>query len=325
VRRLVVVAAFKASMNFRQLEMFRAVAENGGYAKAAESLHVAHSAIHRQIRILSDELHDPLLYRQGGKTCLTPAGRICLDLAMRTAGEISKATRYVRELSKARAGSLRIGTGPTLLCFFVLPILRRFIKMFPDVEPYVMTAPTDVLLDRLGNDQLDLGILTTPLDPAKSNALLVSESIYRDEYMLAFSKRHLLARKRLITPSSLRGLRFILPPRDTPLRAMLDQVLLSADVVPKPIMELDNEEATRLMVQTNMGVAFLPALRPPGGGVTYRRFPVKPVYRDVVAVRPRSEYVLPCVREFERLSREYGSGPGVWRAKVAHVHERGID
>lgn len=43
-------------MDLRQLEMFRAVAEEGTFTRAAKRVHVTQSAISRQIKLLEEEL-----------------------------------------------------------------------------------------------------------------------------------------------------------------------------------------------------------------------------------------------------------------------------
>jgi DNA-binding transcriptional LysR family regulator len=50
-------------MDVRQLEMFRAVAEEGSFTRAAERLHVSQSAVSRQVQLLEDELGGRLLQR----------------------------------------------------------------------------------------------------------------------------------------------------------------------------------------------------------------------------------------------------------------------
>jgi DNA-binding transcriptional LysR family regulator len=66
-------------MNLRQLEVFLAVVESGGYVKAAEHLHVSHSAIYRHVRMLEDEIHDCVLMRDKHLK-LTDTGRLIVDL-----------------------------------------------------------------------------------------------------------------------------------------------------------------------------------------------------------------------------------------------------
>src|SRR5262245_48015888 len=58
-------------MDIRQLDMFRAVAEEGSFTRAAERLHVSQSAISRQVKLLEDELGGMLLHRGARRVALT--------------------------------------------------------------------------------------------------------------------------------------------------------------------------------------------------------------------------------------------------------------
>ena len=68
-------------MDLRQLQMFKTVAELGGFTKAGAKLFVSHSAISRQIKLLEDELHSPLFARTARQVTLTEAGRVLLPYA----------------------------------------------------------------------------------------------------------------------------------------------------------------------------------------------------------------------------------------------------
>ena len=68
-------------MELRQLEMLLSVVESSGYLNAGEALHVSHSAIHRQVRLLEHEIGDRILVRVGRHMELTEAGQMLIALA----------------------------------------------------------------------------------------------------------------------------------------------------------------------------------------------------------------------------------------------------
>lgn len=71
-------------MELRHLQTFVAVAEEGGFSRAAERLRIAQSAVSRTIRDLERELGRPLLDRSTHHVELTVAGRLALDHARTT-------------------------------------------------------------------------------------------------------------------------------------------------------------------------------------------------------------------------------------------------
>lgn len=68
-------------MNLRQLEVFRAVCEQGGFTRAAQSLYMTQPAVSHVIAELEKEAGCPLFDRISRRIYLTEAGRIFLEKA----------------------------------------------------------------------------------------------------------------------------------------------------------------------------------------------------------------------------------------------------
>jgi DNA-binding transcriptional LysR family regulator len=66
-------------LELKQLRLFVAAAENGGYSKAARSLYTSHSTISRAITGLEKELGVKLVERTNKLHSLTPAGQLLLE------------------------------------------------------------------------------------------------------------------------------------------------------------------------------------------------------------------------------------------------------
>src|SRR5471030_630001 len=120
-------------MDVRQLEMFRAVAEEGSFTRAALRLHVSQSAVSRQLQLLEAELGGPLLHRSVKGVILTPEGALLLKTANRVDRDIREAVWEIAETKKLKRGQLRIAGGGTV-CQYVLPqLLKRFRAQHADV------------------------------------------------------------------------------------------------------------------------------------------------------------------------------------------------
>src|SRR5215510_9218135 len=99
------------SMDFRQLEMFRTVAEENTFSRAAERLRVSQSAISRQVKLLEEELGGRLLHRGARRVALTPAGELLLRTAHRVSRELEEATSQISDTQTLRRGSLCLAGG----------------------------------------------------------------------------------------------------------------------------------------------------------------------------------------------------------------------
>jgi LysR family cyn operon transcriptional activator len=74
----------------RHLNYFIAVAEHGGFTRAAAILHVSQPALSQQIRQLEETLGVRLFDRSGRNTCLTDAGKVWLIYARRALRELAE-------------------------------------------------------------------------------------------------------------------------------------------------------------------------------------------------------------------------------------------
>jgi DNA-binding transcriptional LysR family regulator len=294
-------------MEFRQLEMFLAVVESGGFSQAGEQLHVAHSAIHRQIRLLEHELHDRLLVRVGNHMELTQTGRIVLEHARRIRQDLTNLRVQVGELTRAQTGHLRIGTGTTVLVLFLPPILERYKKEYPGIEVHVMTGTADEVIQEIDHGNLDLGIVFSPMDVPKGEPVPNYELLYQEEFVLAVGKGHPLAQKKTVSPRQLLDFPMIAYSKTSHMRRMLERFFESAGVTPRIIMELENEEAMEKMLEINMGIAVLSKHRAVMDKIHFFRITGRPIYCDVGMVSPKVDYAPRAVVEFARICRAAGA------------------
>ena len=63
-------------MDISQMEVFLAVAKEGGFSRAAAKLYRTQSAVSQAIRKLETEIGEPLFDRVGRRSTLTPFGRV---------------------------------------------------------------------------------------------------------------------------------------------------------------------------------------------------------------------------------------------------------
>src|ERR1041384_157404 len=96
-------------MDLRQLEMFKMVADLGGFTRASEKLHVSHSAISRQVKLLEEELGRPLFTRENKRVAMTQEGKVLLRHVDVIRAQLAEAVRAVSQVGHQQL--LRIGTG----------------------------------------------------------------------------------------------------------------------------------------------------------------------------------------------------------------------
>src|SRR5690625_6402921 len=107
-------------MELRQIHYFIEVAKREHITEAANALHVAQSAVSRQIFNLENELGVDLFVREGRNVRLTPIGRVFLEHMERAVNVIGDAVQVVGEYNDPELGTVHIGY-PSSLATYILP------------------------------------------------------------------------------------------------------------------------------------------------------------------------------------------------------------
>lgn len=291
-------------MNLRQLEMLQAVAEFGGYTRAAEHLNVSHSAVHRQIRLLEKEIQERILVRAGRHLDLTNAGTILCQLASHMRQEASEAILRIRDLTQLVHGELRLGTGGTILVSFLPQVLEIFHRRFPNVSIHIAVGTADDIAAEIESGKLDLGIIFPRAHARKGARPLNKELLYRDEFVLAVGDGHPLAKKKCVSTADLANVPLISYAKTSCLRQTLERLLRSAGVTPSVALELECEDSIATMIRCNMGVGLLTKRRALKSGMRWLTLGGRRILCDVCLFFPRSDYQPRAAREFAQICRE---------------------
>ena len=151
-------------MEIRQLRYFIEVAQREHISDAAIHLHVAQSAVSRQIANLEDELGVELFERVGRNVKLTPIGKIFLEHSISALQAIDYAKKQIDEYLNPEKGTIKIGF-PTSLASHLLPtVISAFKKEYPNVAFHLRQGSYNYLIDAVKNRELNLAFLG-PLPP----------------------------------------------------------------------------------------------------------------------------------------------------------------
>lgn len=276
-------------MDIRQLQMFKAVVELGGFTKAGTKLFVSHSAISRQIKLLEDELHSPLLVRRGKHVSMTDAGRALLPCAEAILNQVADAAQRVSEASQSPGHRIHIGTSTTTLSSFLPPVIEKFSGVYPKAKILITTGLADAIVEEIRAGTIDVGLVALPVE---GRGLIVS-SLYREEFVLVVGRRHPLAKRRSVCLHELRNAPMILFPSGSGFRRYLDNFFRDVGLSPTVRLELENEEAIEGALCGGLGISFLSRLRASRHRVHFLRISGRRLYREVGIVHQTRARELP--------------------------------
>src|SRR5215475_7606057 len=95
------------------VQAFIAIADHGGFGKAADALHITQTALTRRLQNLEATLGVTLVERTTRSVALTPTGREFFAQARRLLNELATALTEIRETGKARRGDVSIACVPS--------------------------------------------------------------------------------------------------------------------------------------------------------------------------------------------------------------------
>ena len=149
--------------SLRQIQYFLTVADLGGFTPAASALHVAQSALSRQIGQLEDELGFPLFDREPRGVRLTPAGTLYRDRVASIPATLTAAADEGAQLSRGEAGVLRLLHSSTVPVGSLMPVLERFMRACPGARIDLDRASSEDQVLEIANGNADIGIVRLPV------------------------------------------------------------------------------------------------------------------------------------------------------------------
>ena len=177
-------------MELRDLRAFLAVADELGFAAAAERLHVAQPALSRRIARLEDELGFRLFERTTRRVALTAAGAVFVDEAAAALARVERAVDVARRAAAGRVGEIRIGYNDFAIAGPLGGVLQAWRAEAPDVEVRLERAATDAQLARLERGRLDVAFVVAPVRPRGD---LVQRIVRTDRLVAVLPNAHPLA------------------------------------------------------------------------------------------------------------------------------------
>jgi DNA-binding transcriptional LysR family regulator len=270
-----------------QLEAFLEVARRENLSRAAQALIVSQPTLTARLQALEASLGERLFVRTRRGMRLTEAGETFLPFAEHAVRAVADGRERLAELRRGEGGRLLLGAPPTVTAYALPGLLARFHAAHPSVRLTVKTGTSEEILDMVVHDRVQIGIMRTLPHPE-----VVSQPLYADVLVLIAGKDHPLATRGTVRLADLAGEVLVLFGRSSSFLEFTTAVLRQAGAMPGSVMELDNLEAAKKMVERGLGIALVPssAVTAELAAGTLARIQVAdaaPARREIVAVRRR--------------------------------------
>lgn len=243
-------------MDIRQLKYFLAVADAGGFLRAAQLVHIAQPALSTHVMQLEAELQVKLFNRTSKGVELTLAGRTLVDRARQLLRDVEEARQAVKNPSMDLYGEVSIGLPPTVAEVMTIPLLKTVQQAWPAVTLRFVEGQSKWLLERLLAGRIDGAIL---FGVASIRSLKMMPILDEDLFMVS---PVLKKRKRQPAPfefNNLKNYQLLLPTIGNPLRTIIDRAVSVSAMTLDIAAELDGVQNLKKAVSAGLGHAVLPA------------------------------------------------------------------
>jgi DNA-binding transcriptional LysR family regulator len=236
------------SIDLTALEIFKAVAEQGGVTRAAARLHRVQSNVTTRVKQLEERLGTKLFLRQKRRLVLSAEGRLLLGYADRLLHLSSEAEAALRD--GAPRGLLRIGALESAAATRLPPILSRYHRAYPDVRIELTTGTTARLIAQVMSHEVEAAFVAEPFTASDLDA----EPVWSEELVLITPRRFAKVR----TPGDIGHATLIAFASGCAYRRRLEAWLGSGRVAPERVLEFGSYHAIVACVAAGAGIAIVP-------------------------------------------------------------------
>jgi DNA-binding transcriptional LysR family regulator len=245
-----------ASLDNFRLVVFRAVAAQLSFRKAAEELYLTQPAVSLQIKALEEEIGVQLFDRSGSRIALTEAGQILLAYSQRSSALLSQAEQEIFALSGDHAGELALGASTTIAQYVLPQLLSEFSRAHPRVHLTLVSGNTEQIVKAVEEQTIALGFIE---GPARSRDVK-TEPFMEDELVLILSAAHEWAELKSIPLTELSAAPLLMRERGSGTRRVVEMAMEKHGIKPSSLrvkMELDSTGAIKSAVEAGLGIGFV--------------------------------------------------------------------
>ncbi len=239
-------------LTLRQLQIFSAVAQHGGFSAAAKALHLTQPTVSMQVKKLTEAMQAPLFETSGRQLVLTAEGRELLEAAHDIFDRLMQLEEDCQSLSGVVRGNLRIA-GVTSTKYFLPHLLGDFLKRHPQVEPHFSVTNRAQVIEHLRTGTDDIIIMGR----APQELEVEAHAFLDNALVVAAPADHPLAGEGRVPLQALTEQRFLVREKGSGTRLAVDSLFAEHGLTIRPTMELGSSEAIKQAVLAGLGISVL--------------------------------------------------------------------
>lgn len=239
-------------MDLKQIAYFLKIVDAGSFSAAADELYISQSSLSKQIMALEKELGFLLFERSKRKIAVTPAGKTFLPHARNLHAEFQMMLANVAAYKTAPA--LSIISIPVIAQYGITTRIARFRQAHPEIQFALEEREAAAILPALKSREFDLAFLR---DNYLDKSLYDYVEVAHDQFLVALSRQHRLARRQSLALMDLAGENFIMFDKGTIVHELAMDACRAAGFEPRIFYASLRVESILGLVASNSGIALV--------------------------------------------------------------------
>jgi LysR family cys regulon transcriptional activator len=246
-------------MKLHQLRYIWEVAKQDlNVSQAAAQLYSSQPGISKQIRLLEEELGLQIFTRRGKHLVeITPAGREILETSGEILQQVEKIQLVAREHNDERRGSLSLATTHTQCRYVLPPIIRRFIKKYPDVALQLHQGTPTQISAVAADAGADFAIATEALELYSD---LIMLPCYRWNRSILVPKSHPLADEDELSLYKISTYPIVTYTFGFTGRSKLDEAFDAQGLKPRVVLTAADADVIKTYVRLGLGIGIVASM-----------------------------------------------------------------
>lgn len=151
-------------MDFKQLEVFIAVAKHQSFSKAARELFLTQPTVSAHIQNLERELDTIILNRSNKNITLTRSGEMLYEHAIKILNNCKKAIYDIKEYSGKIEGIIDIACSSIPEAYVLPEFLSNFSNTYPEVKFTVSHYDSQYAISEILNEKVSFGLVGSKIN-----------------------------------------------------------------------------------------------------------------------------------------------------------------
>lgn len=243
-------------INYELYKVFYYVASSLSFSEASKKLYISQSAVSQSIKTLEKKLGQPLFLRSTKKVQLTPAGTLLLNHVEPAMNLLFRGESQLLDVTSHGLGQLHIGASDTICRYFLVPYLKQFHELFPQVSIKVTNATSVQCAELLNQRKVDLIVTNTP--NIHLNHVQIQKILCEFSDVFIANASHFDLEDKELSFSELKEYPILMLDRKSTTSEFLHNLFLSHQLELMPAAELSSNDLLIDLARIGLGIAFIP-------------------------------------------------------------------